>query len=206
MRLQGWFYLTCLYSLLSGQSNNLSPQSLIWDGISQPQKHSLHLEPDKKFTLEILLGDAPVVTLHHRLPKYQIFKVDRLIEFTDWSLLGYNTQRQIHRFSADQLTFHDGFHSRTGSQFEFNFKEGLTFDQCYIYCGALRAEMIFSQDQLEEVLALVPRFKGHRWLNINQNSLPKYIPGALFIGSTGKSHEPHIIDGRIEPQCYKIHN
>ena len=95
-----------LYSLLLIAWSDDPPQPLTWFGPVQPQKHKLQLEPDRRYTLELLLGDAPVATLHHRLPKYQLYQVDRLVEMTQWSLLGYNTNLQIHfSFLKQKLGF-----------------------------------------------------------------------------------------------------
>ena len=161
-----------LYSLLLIAWSDDPPQPLTWFGPVQPQKHKLQLEPDRRYTLELLLGDAPVATLHHRLPKYQLYQVDRLVEMTQWSLLGYNTNLQIQRFSNQQLTVHEGFHTRPNYQNEYHFQDHLTYAQCYMHCSARQSLIINSADQLKEVLDLVPRYDGHRWLHVSQISTP----------------------------------
>ena len=204
-----WFYF-CL--LLFNELHALSsPQPFTWEGPTHPQKHSLKLELDKKYTLELLLGDAPVITLHHRLPKYQIYQVDRLIEMTSWSLLGYNTQVQIQRFSKDPLSVHEDFHSRPHYQHEYHFQENLTYTQCYMHCLARKAEIISTSDQLQEVLSLVPRYEGFRWLKVDQKSTPldkssfqyqlyfndvEIFPQNLF--TNGTNYLYHFVDGKFD--------
>ena len=56
-----WFYFCLL--LFNELHASSSPKPFVWEGPTHPQKYSLKLEVPKKYTLELLLGDAPVVTL-----------------------------------------------------------------------------------------------------------------------------------------------
>ena len=140
-----------------------------WDDRKSPTKQEIFLEPEKRQTLQLLLSDAPLATLHQRVPKYQVFRYDQICDFSSFARLGYNVQAQLGRFAKDTLTYHKNFISDVTFQYEYRFLNNLTHTQCLSTCRNLGSDLPSLNVHLTEIKEFRPPLQDFFWVETNQN-------------------------------------
>ena len=165
-----WQFLAASLIFFENIYSQFSPdQALQWHSPVTPEKYSFQPSQsshDEKVTL--LLSDSAVLSTSKLYHRYQIFAIDRLVDHSDPSLMGFNLQQQIARFGKDKLARHENFISLPSFYYEYRFHHQVTFDQCQTLCLFQKANMITSILHIFELRKLVPRAQEFMWAHINQ--------------------------------------
>ena len=119
-------------------------------------------------TLQLLLTDAPLATLHQRVPKYQIFRYDQVVDFSSWAQLGYNVQAQLGRFKKETLVYHQDFISHASFKYEYRFVRNLTHAQCLSTCYSRKSRFPSRKIHLDEINDFHPPLNDFFWVDTNQ--------------------------------------
>ena len=135
MRCSLWFFLACSVLKLESLSH------LHWEGSQVPEKHTFQLS-DSGQKVSLLLADAPIFSLHTSVNKYQLYRIDRLLDFSTFSQMGLNLKLQLSRFSRAHLNHHDGFSSAPSFQNEIFVASNLTMPECNALCISMNAHII----------------------------------------------------------------
>ena len=149
-----------------------------WNGAQQPEQHTFQFS-DTGQSVKMLLSDAPVFSLHSSVSKFQVYRIDRILDFSSFARLGLNLKSQLSRFDKEHLHQHDGFISDLNFHFEFFLQSGLSMAECTNLCVSLGANVLQKKSELKELLQLKPIFRGFYWTKHFQTvsgsaSHPKY--------------------------------
>ena len=164
MRCSFWLFLAC--SILKLEAS----LKLHWEGHQVPEKHTFQFSNSGQ-KISLLLADAPVFSLHTSVNKYQLYRIDRLLDFSTFSQMGLNLKLQLSRFSKAHLNHHDGFSSAPSFQNEIFTASNLTRSECNALCISMNAHIIRQKSELRELLLLKPDFPGHYWISHSQKVL-----------------------------------
>ena len=188
-----WLFIACSVIKLEATS------TLHWEGSQTPEKYTFQFsKSDQKVSL--LLSDAPIFSLHSSVNKYQLYRIDRLLDFSSFSQMGLNLKLQLSRFSRAHLNHHDGFLSAPSFRNEIFVTSNLTRSECNALCISMNAHIIQNKTELKEVLLLKPNLKGYFWISHSQNvsgtlSHPKY---RLEFSSSQIFPSNDFSDGKVE--------
>ena len=155
-----FFFLHYLFSY--------SAATLTWNSGDVPTKQQVTLESSDQ-TLELLFSDAVLATLHRRVPKFQIFRYDQILDFGQWSLFGFDVRQQLNRFSEKTLTFHKKFVSDTSFVYEYRFLDNLTYSHCVDVCRNYGADLPSIPLHFAEMKQFRPTLVDFFWIKTNQS-------------------------------------
>ena len=76
---------------------------LFWNMDSEFLTRQFHLENDPTRTIKLTLTDVPLVQLDEKIPKYQVFRKDQLVDFSEFARIGYNLKLRLNEFSEKTI-------------------------------------------------------------------------------------------------------
>ena len=123
---------------------------LFWNMNSEFLTRQFHLENDPTRTIRLTLKDVPIVQLDEKIPKYQVFRKDQLVDFSEFARIGYNLKLRLNEFSEKPLAYHDNFLTFPEFSREYRFLSDLTYQQCISTCERYDARLPKSYHEISE--------------------------------------------------------
>ena len=142
---------------------------LFWDMNSEFLTRQFHLENDPTRTIRLTLKDVPIVQLDEKIPKYQVFRKDQLVDFSEFARIGYNLKLRLNEFSEKPLAYHDDFLTFPEFSREYRFLSDLTYQQCISTCERHDARLPKSYHELSEIQSFRPQIVDYFWIETVQS-------------------------------------
>lgn len=158
-----WMIILCFHPIICESLYN-------WDGTGDPVIQEVKIGREDSYMLQLRLSDVPVISVHRRVPKYQVYRYDQLIDFSEWSQLGFNLRSQLDRFKPETLIYHHDFVSDESFQFEYRFLKNLTHAECAHSCHLSRAHMPNSVAHVNDIMRFQPKVFNYFWVQLNQTA------------------------------------
>ena len=141
---------------------------LFWNMDSEFLTRQFHLESDPTRTIKLTLKDVPLVQLDEKIPKYQVFRKDQLVDFSEFARIGYNLKLRLNEFSEKPLAYHDNFLTFPEFSREYRFLSDLTYKQCKSTCDRYDARLPDSYREISEIHTFRPQIVDYFWIEAVQ--------------------------------------
>ena len=141
---------------------------LFWNMDSEFLTRQFHLESDPTRTIKLTLKDVPLVQLDEKIPKYQVFRKDQLVDFSEFARIGYNLKLRLNEFSEKPLAYHDNFLTFPEFSREYRFLSDLTYKQCKSTCDRYDARLPESYHEISEIHTFRPQIVDYFWIETVQ--------------------------------------
>ena len=132
MNILEWLFLTSLLASFFSPCQPLQDTehfNLKWTRDGSPEKHTFKLSQptDDPEDLSILLSDGVIATHSKTVNRYQVFRVDRVLDFSSWSRLGHNIAQHLKSFRPNRYPHFQNFVSREDLIHEYYMQGNTTF-------------------------------------------------------------------------------
>ena len=141
---------------------------LFWNTDSEFLTRQFNLENDPTRTIKLKLTDVPLVQLDEKIPKYQIFRRDQLVDFSEFARIGYNLKLRLNEFSEKPLAYHENFLTFPEFSREYRFLSDLTYKQCRSTCERYDARLPETYHEISEIHTFTPQIVDYFWIETVQ--------------------------------------